>query len=53
MRTLERPLRRNGASAPVDEGAHAIGIVCVPGNQHVEIVCQTDQAPVEHPVLRT
>ncbi len=43
MRTLERPLRGNCASAPIDEGAHSIGIVGVPGDQHVEIVHQTEQ----------
>ncbi|WP_156029573.1 hypothetical protein [Ancylobacter sp. FA202] len=32
MRTLERSLRGNGASAPIDEGAHAIGVVGVPGD---------------------
>ena len=53
MRTLERPLRGNCASAPIDEGAHAIGVVGAPGYQHVDIVRQTDQPPVEHPVRRT
>lgn len=48
MRTLERPLLGNCASAPIDEGAHSIGIVGVPGDQHVEIVRQTDLPPVEH-----
>ena len=43
MRTLERPLRGNCASAPIDEGAHAIGIVGVPGDQHVDIVRHTDR----------
>lgn len=49
MRMLERSLWGNCASASIDEGAHAIGIVGVPGYQHVEIVRQTDQPPVEHP----
>lgn len=40
MRTPKRPLRSNGASAPIDEGARAIGVVGVPGDQHVEIVRQ-------------
>jgi len=31
------PFGGNGASDPVDEGAHAIGIVGVPGYQHVEV----------------
>lgn len=53
MRTLERPLRGNCASAPIDEGAYATGIVGVPGDQHIEIVRQTDQPPVEHAVRRT
>ncbi len=47
MRTLECPLRRNGASAPVGKGAHAIGIVGVPGDQHIEIVRQADQPAVD------
>lgn len=43
MRTLERSLRGDGSSAPIDEGAHASGIVSVPGDQHVEMVRQIDQ----------
>lgn len=38
MRTLERPLRDDDASAPVDASTHTIRIVGVPLHQHVELV---------------
>jgi hypothetical protein len=52
MRTLKHPLRRNRASASVDEGSHSIGIIRLPGDQDLQIIRQADQAPVKHPVRR-
>ncbi|MDF2810361.1 MAG: hypothetical protein K0S56_1392 [Microvirga sp.] len=42
MWALERPSRGDSTSALVDERTHPIGIVGVPGDQHVKIVRQTD-----------
>ena len=46
MRTLERPLRCDGASAPVDEHLHDMGIIRVPGDQDIQIIRHNDQAAV-------
>jgi hypothetical protein len=50
MRAFERSPRFERATGLIDEGAYAIRIIDLSGDQDSEVVRQADQSAVEHPV---
>jgi len=39
--------RRGGATAPVDEGPHAVDVVHLPGDENLQVIGEADQPAVD------
>lgn len=53
MRTLNGPRGRKCAAASVHEGADAFDVVRMSRDQNVQVIGQTDQPAIEHPMRRS